>query len=243
MANKEDLTVEEWEDYLYENFPQSTGAGYHNLNVALKEPVSQFFFEFLGRQDPNYHDNPSEIAIYATNDEGLFNDVRDSNTKDWTKVGEITEGVPKEMMSVPYTSPMIELGGEYKYIRFVIMNTYTNYEGSDPVIGTSRTYAHPEITGLAWNCAEFQLYTGLDPEYEPEGNNAKAAGAGLPCPLEQGSDLQIAIFEHSDWSDWVSGPSYGSEEDLDQDCPSGAFLEPEPDSAYKSDKNAGLGRG
>ena len=164
VANKEDLTVEEWEDYLYENFPQSTGAGYHNLNVALKEPVSQFFFEFLGRQDPNYHDNPSEIAIYATNDEGLFNDVRDSNTKDWTKVGEITEGVPKEMMSVPYTSPMIELGGEYKYIRFVIMNTYTNYEGGDPVIGTSRTYAHPEIIGIAWNCAEFQLYTGLDPE-------------------------------------------------------------------------------
>ena len=164
VANKEDLTVEEWEDYLYENFPQSTGAGYHNLNVALKEPVSQFFFEFLGRQDPNYHDNPSEIAIYATNDEGLFNDVRDSNTKDWTKVGEITEGVPMGMMSVPYTSPMIELGGEYKYIRFVIMNTYTNYEGGDPVIGTSRTYAHPEITGIAWNCAEFQLYTGLDPE-------------------------------------------------------------------------------
>ena len=90
--------------------------------------------------------------------------MRDSNTKDWTKVGEITEGVPKEMMSVPYTSPMIELGGEYKYIRFVIMNTYTNYEGGDPVIGTSRTYAHPEITGIAWNCAEFQLYTGLDPE-------------------------------------------------------------------------------
>ena len=27
VANKEDLTVEEWEDYLYENFPQSTGAG------------------------------------------------------------------------------------------------------------------------------------------------------------------------------------------------------------------------
>ena len=32
------------------------------------------------------------------------------------------------------------------------------------MIGTSRTYAHPEITGIAWNCAEFQLYTGLDPE-------------------------------------------------------------------------------
>lgn len=84
---------------------------------------------------------------------------------------------------------------------------------------------------------------GLDPEYEPEGNNAKAAGAGLQGPLDQGSDLKIAIFEHSNWGDWVTGPSYGSEEDLDQDFPSGAFLEPEPDSAYKSDKNAGLGGG
>lgn len=81
---------------------------------------------------------------------------------------------------------------------------------------------------------------GLDPEYE-EGTNA--AGPCLPGPLEQGSDLQIAIFEHPNWGDWVTGPSYGSEEDLDQDCPSGAFLEPEPDSAYKSDKNQGLDRG
>lgn len=81
---------------------------------------------------------------------------------------------------------------------------------------------------------------GLDPEYE-EGSNA--AGQGLPRPLEQGSDLQIAIFEHQDWSDWVSGPSYSSEEELDQDTCGGGFLEPEPDSAYKSHKNQGLGGG
>ena len=165
MANPE-TTSQAWLDTIYNSYPMSTGTGYHNLNVALVEPVSEFFFEFYSRPDANWHDNPSDIIVYATNDPELFADVRDSNTPQWTQITELTEGFPTGMTTeIPYTSPMIELGGEYKYIRFVIKNTcLANNPEDDPTIADTRDFAVPDITGITWNCSEFQLYTGLDPE-------------------------------------------------------------------------------
>ena len=165
MANPE-TTSQAWLDTIYNSYPMSTGTGYHNLNVSLVEPVSEFFFEFYSRPDANWHDNPSDIIVYATNDPELFADVRDSNTPQWTQITELTEGFPTGMTTeIPYTSPMIELGGEYKYIRFVIKNTcLANNPEDDPTIADTRNFAVPDITGITWNCSEFQLYTGLDPE-------------------------------------------------------------------------------
>ena len=163
---KEDLTVQEWTDTINTTYPNSIGTGYHNLNVALAEPVSSFFFEFYSRPDANWHDNPSDIIIYATNDPELFADPRDSNTPQWTQITELTEGFPTGMTTeIPYTSPTIELGGDYKYIRFVVKNTcLANNPNDDATIADTRNFANPDITGITWNCSEFQVYTGLDPE-------------------------------------------------------------------------------
>ena len=163
---KEDLTVQEWTDTINITYPNSIGTGYHNLNVALAEPVSSFFFEFYSRPDANWHDNPSDIIIYATNDPELFADPRDSNTPQWIQITELTEGFPTGMTTeIPYTSPTIELGGDYKYIRFVIKNTcLANNPEDDPTIADTRDFAVPDITGITWNCSEFQVYTGLDQE-------------------------------------------------------------------------------
>ena len=163
---KEDLTVQEWTDTINTTYPNSIGTGYHNLNVALAEPVSSFFFEFYSRPDANWHDNPSDIIIYATNDPELFADPRDSNTPQWIQITELTEGFPTGMTTeIPYTSPTIELGGDYKYIRFVIKNTcLANNPNDDATIADTRNFANPDITGITWNCSEFQVYTGLDQE-------------------------------------------------------------------------------
>ena len=163
---KEDITVQEWTDTINTTYPNSIGTGYHNLNVALAEPVSSFFFEFYSRPDANWHDNPSDIIIYATNDPELFADPRDSNTPQWIQITELTEGFPTGMTTeIPYTSPTIELNGEYKYIRFVIKNTcLANNPNDDATIADTRNFANPDITGITWNCSEFQVYTGLDPE-------------------------------------------------------------------------------
>ena len=161
-----ELTAQEWDDIIYENYPMSTGTGYHNLNVSLQAPVSQFFFEYYSRPDATWHDNPSDIMIYATNDKSLFDDVRDSNTSQWQFITELTEGFPTGMTTeIPYTSPIIELNGEYKYVRFVIKNTCiaNNPEGST-AIGNTRNFLQPDITGITWNVSEFQMYSGLDPE-------------------------------------------------------------------------------
>ncbi len=159
MADEE-LTEEQWRETVLANYSPSVGTGYHNLNVALTTPVKSFFFEYFSRNS-DWHDNPSDIEIYATNDENLYADPQARTTSSWTLITEITEGFPTEAtQEIPYTSPQIDLDGEYKYIRFVIKNTCLANKKAD---GT-RDFAHPEITGITWNVSEFQMYTGLDPE-------------------------------------------------------------------------------
>ena len=159
-------TAESWEEVILSTYPESYGAGYHNLNVSLPSPQSSFFFEYFSRYGTDYHDNPTDIEIYATNDADLFADVRASTTDRWTKITELTEGFPTGAYSeIPYTSPVIELNGEYKYIRFVVKNTSTaNNHEDNPTLANDRDFVAPDITGITWNVAEFQMYTGLDPE-------------------------------------------------------------------------------
>ena len=76
-------TAESWEEVILSTYPESYGAGYHNLNVSLPSPQSSFFFEYFSRYGTDYHDNPTDIEIYATNDADLFADVRASTTDRW----------------------------------------------------------------------------------------------------------------------------------------------------------------
>lgn len=158
MANA-GITASEWEELISSN-PMCNGAGYHNLSVELVSPVKSFFFEFYGRTGTTFHDNPNHIVVYATNREDLYADTRDARTSDWTFVTELTEGLPEdvEMLTIPYTSPMIDLNGEYKYFRFVVKNT--THAGTVE----ARMFGNPDVTGVTFNISEFQMYTGLDPE-------------------------------------------------------------------------------
>ena len=167
VAMREPTTTKEsWEELILNTYSESLGAGYHNLSVSLAAPVKSFFFEYFSRYGTEYHDNPTDIEIYATNDASLYDDVRADGTSKWQFITELTEGFPTGGYSeIPYTSPTIELGGEYKYIRFVVKNTSTaNNHEDNPGVANNRDFVVPEITGITWNVAEFQMYTGLDPE-------------------------------------------------------------------------------
>ena len=167
VAMREPTTTKEsWEELILNTYSESLGAGYHNLSVSLAAPVKSFFFEYFSRYGTEYHDNPTDIEIYATNDASLYDDVRADGTSKWQFITELTEGFPTGGYSeIPYTSPVIELNGEYKYIRFVVKNTSTaNNHEDNPGVLNNRDFVVPEITGITWNVAEFQMYTGLDPE-------------------------------------------------------------------------------
>ncbi len=150
------ITPDEWMQALADAGAPYTGYGYHNLQVKLNQPVSNFWFEYIGRTGTTYVDNPTDIEVYVTNDDELGADPDQANIDQWTKVTELTEGFPGAEPGAKYTSPVLELGGEYKYVRFVIKNAALN--------GTKRTFANPDVTGITWNVACWQMYNGLDPQ-------------------------------------------------------------------------------
>lgn len=136
--------------------------GYHNLQVALNEPVSSFKFEYYGRNS-EWHDNPNHIVIYATNNASLAASTISAESEQWTKIIELTPenaNFPGDVFVIdqPYESPLIELGDSYKYIRFEIKGT-THQNKVD-----SRMFAVPDITGITWNVSEFQMYSPIEVE-------------------------------------------------------------------------------
>ena len=155
MSNP-NITPDEWMQALAARGAKYVGYGYHNLQVRLNEPIKNFWLEYTSRTDTKVIDSPTDIEVYATNDDALGADPDQANVEQWTKVTELTEGFPGTEPGGKYTSPVIDLGGEYKYVRFVIKNTAMN--------GNGRAYANPDVTGMTWNVACWQMYNGLDPQ-------------------------------------------------------------------------------
>ena len=157
---KADITADEWIASMdaVESLDH-TGTGYHNLQVKLNEPVKSFYFQYYGRNS-DWHDNPNDIQIFATNDDELGASTDNADQDSWTAITELNEGFPEDVvvLETPYTSPTIDLGDSYKYIRFVVRNT-THANKVD-----TRTFNNPDVTGITFNLSEFQMYSGLDKE-------------------------------------------------------------------------------
>lgn len=86
-----DETVEKWLAALATiTGVTNTDPGYHNLQVRLNEPVTEFRFEYKGRNNDTYHDNPNHIAIYATNDQIVAQNTSNSNQDQWEFITELT---------------------------------------------------------------------------------------------------------------------------------------------------------
>lgn len=155
------LTEEIFSDAIGSLNPESAvvnGAGWHNLQVALFDPVQVFFFTFTGRNAEKYCDTPSEIVIYATNDDALGGSTLASESAQWTKITELKDGLPGSIMPLAkYASSAIDMGEAYKYIRFEVRNTVTSDDGGSGLRPTAR----PEISGRVFDLAEFQIYEGV----------------------------------------------------------------------------------
>ncbi|MDY3064134.1 MAG: dockerin type I repeat-containing protein, partial [Bacteroidaceae bacterium] len=97
-----------------------SGESYDFMQVDLsKTPVSSFVLRTCPRYN-NTNGQASQMTIYATNDTtGFYN-----KTDVWKEITTIYPA--KKAREEFYVSPLIELGAEYKYIRFTVDKTYND---------------------------------------------------------------------------------------------------------------------
>ena len=93
---------------------------YHNLQVDLREAQPGILFKFTPRNS-SYLDFPTDLVIYATNDEALGIDAG-SSAEAWVNVTELTKGFPQANTET-YTSPRIIFDQPYRYVRFEVRAT------------------------------------------------------------------------------------------------------------------------
>ena len=176
------ITEEEWAEILSTTSFPGTGVGYHNLQIKLNEPVSEFYFTYSGRYNsPEWSDAPNYIKILATNDDELGASTDNADEDGWNEIITIADKAyyqETHNMTLPenvvdqtfsprgsnpsvYTSPVISLKDSYKYIRFVILGTNNARLAENETGSENRLFLNPDVTGISWNLSEFQMYTGL----------------------------------------------------------------------------------
>lgn len=167
------------------------GAGYHNLQVKFNEPLSRFVFTMTARDNYTYNDIPNDIEIYATNEDALGGSTLASESSQWDRITELNKNMPDKTPSAMWVSPTVSLGKDYKYVRFVVKNTNN--------VGSARPTTHPEITGVAWNLAEFHIYGPGDASSLAYSSNAELKEA--VDALKPLVDEYSKIEEHTLYSD------------------------------------------
>ena len=139
------------------------GIGWHNLQISLGKEISKMKFRFNGRNNTDgWHDNPTHITLYGTNDDALGASTASADSLQWTEIVDMTKeayGFPGNDNAVSYQSPVIDLKGSYKYLRFVIKHVSTMDGGL-----RKDAFKVPSITGVTFNLSEFQVYDGTPAE-------------------------------------------------------------------------------
>lgn len=105
----------------------------HYLQAKLDEPVQKFQFYYKKRHSNN-NNRPTSIVISASNDGTSFTDIKT-----------IEEGLPVDASVLDYVSDVIDLGAEYKYVRYTIKNTNNGVKCNEHYFFTfSEFYMIPE---------------------------------------------------------------------------------------------------
>ena len=85
------------------------------LQTSFGKPVQHIIFTMIGSMWQQTYDTPTEMIIYATNDP----------SGEWTEITHLTHMENDYTAFRPdrYTSPHIDLGAEYSYMRFLVKKT------------------------------------------------------------------------------------------------------------------------
>ena len=107
----------------------------HYLQAKLDEPIQKYQFYYKKRHNNN-NNRPTSIVISASNDGTNF-----------TEITTINEGLPTDASVLDYVSDVIDLGAEYKYVRYTITNTNNGAKSNDHYFFTfSEFYMLPQYS-------------------------------------------------------------------------------------------------
>ena len=109
------------------------------IQVHLNAPIEHFVFTMIGSNWGGTYDTPDDVIIQATN-------TPDDDVS-WKDIMELEDLIPSDQHGVHpanYTSPVIELGGAYTDVRFMILKTVNMRLGA---------YGVPYVS-----LARFQMY-------------------------------------------------------------------------------------
>ena len=141
----------------------------HYLQAELTEPVQKFQFYFKKRHNNN-NNRPTTIVISASTDGSTFTDVTTINS-----------GMPTDASVLDYLSDVIDLGGEYKYVRFTVTATNNGATNNNHVFFTfSEFYILPSIPAVESALAMVKEGT---PTYSLDVAAVEAADAALKDAL------------------------------------------------------------
>ena len=119
------------------------------LQVTFGKPVQHIIFTMIGSMWQQTYDTPTEMVILATNDA----------SGEWTEITHL-ENMENDYTSFrpdKYTSPHIDLGAEYTYVRFLVKKTM-NY---------GETYRQDGNGNYYVSLGRFQVYEAYLGEADP----------------------------------------------------------------------------
>lgn len=164
--------------------PMTEGTGWHNMQFTLPEAVGKIKFSYYGRNNASgYVDDPDHITLYGTNDDALGASTAAADSAKWTEIVDMKAPqydfpTVKVLSGSGYISPAIDLGANYKYLRFVVK--HTNGENTLP----SRTFYDPSVSGVTFELSEFRLMDA-NPTDDSEADHVSGMKEACEALLQQ----------------------------------------------------------
>lgn len=134
--------------YVHSSYGSDKGTDPHYIQVELSEAQQKIMFYMAQR---NGNNRPSTVKVYVSNDGTDFGTEPVATLENLHLLGD------------PYYSPEIDLGGSYKYVRFVVATTNTStlyFTASEfyvlPVNEDTQVLCSRDFTGITTEVVEAQ---------------------------------------------------------------------------------------
>lgn len=167
------------------------------LQVHFNNPEKNIIFSMIGSNWQATYDTPTEVIIKATNEPG----------GEWKQVAHLKDMQYDFTSFSPdrYTSPCIEFGEAYSYVRFIVKNTVTAASGrrdanGNPFVSLGRFQVYRAVKGVVEPIDKKQninlLFIGNSITYGAGLSNPATQAPPVVCSslIEKATDITVNLY-------------------------------------------------